>query len=346
MFIKNILVVKETQEEEARVALTPKIVSALSSQKYYIWVEKDAGIKAGFSNLDYINAGAKIFVFSKSFPPNALIIRVKRPNKIREILENKMFRKEAAMIGFLDPLDPNTPINSWQSTEITVFSVDLFKNISTDDPRNMQAAMSRIAGRLAFQDGLKRCKNNQKIPKLTVIGTGPAALSAIHEAIKARVPAQIFGRREKYRKIFESTGAKYYVIPKHSNQVKFIQNHLKDETIIITAARTPGEKAPLLINTESIGILQKGAIVIDLSVNEGGSVEGSKSDQVVISNGVTIVHQSGYPKLEPKEASEIYAKCMFNLLTEIISPEGEIFFEHELLKESCLMRSGNLIFQA
>jgi H+-translocating NAD(P) transhydrogenase subunit alpha len=164
MMIKQILVVKETREGESRVALTPETISSLSSRQYRLLVETNAGLKAGFTDSDYIKAGADIFVLStEEFPPDTLILRVKRPDKAREDLENKCFQENTFMMGFLDPFDADNHVLSWQNSGITTFSVDLFKSLPITDPKNMQAAMSRIAGRLAFQDGLKYYKGEKPV---------------------------------------------------------------------------------------------------------------------------------------------------------------------------------------
>lgn len=343
MKIKQILVVKETREGESRVALTPETVSLLSSRQYRVLIEAGAGLKAGFSDAEYIKAGAEIFsLAAEGFPADTLILRVKLPSKTREHLENNLFHNNTSMIGFLDPLDPfdgDDHVAAWQALGISTFSMDLFKSLSINDPKNMQAAMSRIAGRLAFQDGLKRYHGENPV-KLTVIGTGPAAFSAAFEAIKTKTPVQVFGRKEHYRAELETAGILYHVLPEPPHQVKFIRQYLKKETIVITAARTPGERAPLLIDEESLTVLPKGAVIIDLTVNEGGSVVGGKRDQVVVSNGVSIVHVSGYPKAEPRIASEAYANCMINLLWEVLSPEREIQLDHELLRECWVTHDG------
>jgi len=339
MKIKQILVLKETREGETRVGLTPEAIRSLSSRQYRLLVEKDAGSKAGFTNSDYIKAGAEIFSLTpEGFPSDTLIVRVKRANKARELLENKLFHENTSMIGFLDPFAAEDQITAWQTSGMTTFSVDLFKSLSINDPKNMQAAMSRFAGRLAFQDGLKRY-NAGKPAKLTVIGTGPAAFSAAFEARKYGLPVQVFGKQERYRVDLESAGITYFILPAQ-DQVKFIRSYLREETIVITAARTPRVKAPLLIDEESLRVLPKGAVIIDLTVNEGGSVVGGKSDQVVVLNGVSIVHVSGYPKAEPKEASEAYAKCMVHLLAEVLSQTGEILLDHELLRECWVTNDG------
>lgn len=341
--IKQVLVVKETREGEARVALTPKTISSLSSRQYCVLVETGAGLKAGFTDIDYINAGAEIFFLSaESFPADTLILRVKIPNRAREELENPLLRENTSMLGFLDPLDPidaDRRIKAWQDLGLTTFSMDLFKSLSVNDPKNMQAAMSRVAGRLAFQDGFKRYQG--KNPKLTVFGTGPAAFSAAFEAKKLEIPVQLFGRREHYREELEKAGIIYHTLPERECPIRFIRDYLKEETIVIAAVRNAQVRTPILIDEESLQVLPRGAVIVDLTVNEGGCVVGAQSDQIIDSNGVSIVHVSGYPKGEPKTSSEAYAKCLIHLLNEVLSPKGEIFFKHELLKECWVTHRGD-----
>lgn len=124
-----------------------------------------------------------------------------------------------------------------------------------------------------------------------------------------------------------------------SNQALFLQLFLKDQSIIIAAARVPREKAPILIDEKNLAILPQGAIVVDLAVSEGGNVVGSKSDQIITCNHVSIVNISGYPKAEPKLASEAYANCMLSLLEEVLLLNGELF-EDGLLSECWVTSKG------
>lgn len=341
MRFRQILAVKETREGEGRVALTPKATALLVSKNYRVLIETDAGLHAGFNNINYIDAGAEIFSLTPSgFPTDTFIVRVKRANKETELLENEYFHKTIGMLGFLSPFAPDDHVADWQASGITTLSFDVFKNLSIDDPKNALAAMSRIAGRLAFKDALTRYKGNQPI-KLTVIGTGPAAFSAAFEAVSDGIPVQVFGRKAHHRATLEAAGIIYHVIPNTEQQTNFIRPYLTEETIIITAARTEGEKAPLLIDEESLCALPCNAVVVDLAVNEGGNVIGSKSDQIIIvENKVLIINISGYPKIEPRSSSEAYAQCVVSLLTEIMTPEGNISFENELVKESWVTHDG------
>jgi NAD(P) transhydrogenase subunit alpha len=341
MHFKQILVVKETRENEERVALVPQSVAILVKQGFQVLVEKDAGFQAGFENKDYIDSGAEIFELNSSgFPPNSFIVRVLCPSKERKLMENKLFHENTAMLGFLFPFVADNHIATWQALKLTTLSFDLFKSISTADPKNAQAAMSRIAGRLAFLDALEHYSGDK--PRLTVIGAGSAGISSAFEAIKQGVPVQVFGRKESQRAKLEAAGITYYVLPEvEEKQIDFIKPYLAEETIVITAARTPGKKAPLLIDETSLRFLPSNAVVVDLAISNGGNVAGSKHDQVIhLDTGVCLLNVSGYPKKEPKTSSEIYANCVMNLLREILSPQGELSFENKLIQEIWVTHDG------
>lgn len=335
MYFKQILVVKETRENEKRVALTPEVVGQLTQKGYRVFVEEGAGVNAGFTDEEYLQAGAKLFILSESgFPPNTFIVRVLRPSKERETLEQSLYRQNNAMLGFLFPFVADNHIDSWQALGLTTLSFDLFKSLSIYDSKNAQAAMSSIAGRLAFHDALKHYREEKNIT-LTIIGTGAAGLSAAYEGLKCGVKVQVFSRKETLRKELEEAGATYYALPKTIiEQISFIRPYLAGSNIVITAARTPGKKAPLLIDEDSLKILPPKSVVVDLAISNGGNVFGSKHDQVIaLENDVLLVNISGYPKTEPRASSEVYAQCVFHLITEIMSPVGELSFENELVQE-------------
>jgi NAD(P) transhydrogenase subunit alpha len=334
MRFDQIIVIKETHENEKRVALTPSIVSQLVSKGYRILIERDAGLNAGFSNDEYVNSGAKLFsLTSDGFPPNSFIVRVLRPSKERESIEKELFHENTAMLGFLFPFIAGDHIASWQNLGITILSFDLFKSLSIYDPKNAQAAMSQIAGKLAFHDALKFYKGESPI-MLTVIGAGALGISSAKEAIKCNVPVQIFSRSEMYRAELEKIGVKYFILPEHDKQIGFIQLHLIGQTIIIAAARVAGKKAPLLMDEISLSLLPPKAVVVDLAISTGGNVQGSRYDEVVnMDNGISILNISGYPKKEPCSSSEVYAKCVYSLLIEIMSPDGNVDFHNKLVQE-------------
>lgn len=342
MNIQNIIVVKETREGEARVALTPADVSLFSS-RFHVFVELGAGSQSGFQDAEYVRTGAIIFdLASKTFPENSIILRVKLPSQEREALELNLYHKTVVMMGFLDPLDPVGSfdrITTWQKVGLSAYSMDLFKSLLPHDNKNMLSAMSRIAGKLALKDALTRYRGSLP-PKVVVLGAGPAGRSAAQEASKAGLPVKIFGRSDRFEEWADTPNVMYYKMPE-KNHVEYLRHFLSDATLIVAASRVAGERASQLIDKESLLLLPKGAIVVDLTVNEGGSVALAKSDSVVEHEGITIVHVSGYPKQVPQEASMAYSHCMTNLLNEVLSSEGVFQYDHALLKESWVTFKGS-----
>lgn len=339
MHFKQILVVRETHQNEKRVALTPTIVALLVNKGYRILVEAGAGSNAGFSNEEYLAVGAQLFTLtSLGFPSDTFIVRVLRPSKERELLETPSFHENTAMLGFLFPFVKDTHIQNWQKIGLTTLSFDLLK-ASTDDPKNAQAAMSRIAGRLAFQHALNYYQGKEA--KLLIIGTGPAALSAAIEAKEKHIPVQVLGRKEMHRAALEEAGIHYSIFPDVEQQIKFIRPYLREFNLVITAARVPGQSAPLLIDEESLNCLSQGSVVVDLAVSNGGNVVGSKHDQVIsLANGVSLINLSSYPKQEPRFASEAFAQCVASLLIEIMSPNEGISFKNPIVQDMWVTHRG------
>lgn len=337
MKIDQIIVLKESRSNEGRVALTPNAVSLLLKKHISIpiMIESGAGHLAGLTDQEYIKAGATVFTLNSELPSNSLILRVKCPSPERERLENKLFSENTIMMGFLDPLDHDTShISRWKSQGITLIALELL-HLTSEDPRNAQAAMSRFAGELALYDALKHYEGS--LPKkVMVIGTGPAGFSAAITARNMQLPIQLFGRREHYRKKIEDEGIIYHVLPME-NQPDFIRAYLSDQTIVITAARNIGEKSPILIDEKSFAILPPKSVIVDLSAGEGGSVIGSRQDAIkIVERDIKIINVSGYPKTLPKEASEAFSQCMVNLLQDIIDPTGhiDIIFHSKLTRET------------
>ncbi len=314
---------KETRHGESRVALIPNDVLLLVENGYHVNVEHNAGLTAGYDNEEYKLAGAHIINFNvgnkhshdtelKHLLSNALILRVKRANRQREQWENDYFSNKTIMMGFLDPFDKDHKhISEWLDSGITTFSLDQLQ-LPRNDPKNTLAAMSKIAGNLAFKDALEHYSNNEK-PEVIIIGTGAAAFSAAKSAESKGFSVCMFGRSEKYRKQIVSSNIAYKLLPKTDNtnaQVEYIRSYLEAPGIVITAARAAGQKAPILIDRKSLSIMHPSSIIVDLSA-DGGNVEGSVPDHIIrTEQGVTIINISGYPKKNPKLASELYSNAV------------------------------------
>ncbi|ODN43724.1 Rossmann-fold NAD(P)-binding domain-containing protein [Piscirickettsia litoralis] len=307
----NILIMRESRPGEHRVGLVPASVAYLIEKGHRIILEAGAGQKAGFPDADYQACGATIRPQAHDrqsmqalMTDIDLILRAKRPNQIRENLENTEITKGTIMVGALDPFEPNSNhVNAYKKQGIIAYSIDQL-NVDKDHPMNILSAMSKLAGALAFEDALAKFSGHAKT--VMVIGSGSAGISAMDAAVKLGVDVTVFLTNQAVAHSLQAKAVKTVVLEKNNlntNQ-KVIAESAKHADIIITTARSSGQKAPVLIPESTLDQLKPGTVVIDLALSEGGNVAGSAHDQTIErDNGVLLVNQSAYPKVTPKEAS-------------------------------------------
>ena len=314
----NILLVKESREGEKRVGLVPDDVKLLIEDGHKIFVEHGAGDQIGFNDDAYIKVGAEIRCFkpyieaAKDFFKDIdFIVRVKRPNRKREIIENKTIVSGTAMVGALDKFETETGhVNEYREQGIIGYSIDQLK-VLEDDPMNILTSMSEIAGRLALKDAVRKYNGTPK--KAVIIGYGIAGKAAFKEAVRQDLETTVILRNEDLLSEIEKNGG-HVVLQKRSltiaQQRNIIADSIVNADIIVTSARKSGEKAPVLITGNMLEQMNTGTVIVDLAMSEGGNVEGSLHDKaLVLGNGIIVANVSGYPKDEPLNASLSWSRA-------------------------------------
>jgi len=320
----NILVVKETREGESRVSLVPRDIKKLIEQGHHVFFEHRAGEGAQFFDQDYQNAGAviryisdeTILSYQEYFKDIDLIVRAKRPERSREILESKTISKETIMIGALDPLEKQSPhIQEYHEANIIAYSIDQL-HLPPDDPMNLLAVMSKIAGKLALLDAIKHF--DSIIKKIVIIGFGMAGRAAFDEAVKQELPIVVVLTNPNSMDEIKSRGHECVLLDKNAGikeQQAFIKQILLNANIVITSARSPNQPAPLLIPTDTLQSMQSGSVIVDLALSEGGNVEGSEHDKTKrLGNNIIVTNVSGYPKIFPHDASKLWSTVSFHFI--------------------------------
>lgn len=328
----NILVVKETRSGEARVGLIPEDVVKLVGEGHSVFIEDGAGELAGFSNQDYIDAGAivrkipqnNLAGYRELFAQINLLVRVKRADREREQLECLAIPAGTIMVGALDPLEKDSShIKEYHQAGIIAYSLDQL-DLAAEDPLNMLAGMSKIAGKLALLDGV--AKLNRVAAKVVIIGFGVVGQAAFAEARSQNLPVVvILGNRKIAQELIEQ-GAKTVLLDYNASlemQQEVVCNELQDADIVITSARKAKQPAPLLIPWETLDKMRSGSVVLDMALSEGGNVAGSEHDKTLIcSNEIIVSNVSGYPKVVPHEASILWSSCnrhFIELLSEDVN---------------------------
>ena len=105
-----------------------------------------------------------------------------------------------------------------------------------------------------------------------------------------------------------------------------------------------GKKAPVLITEEMVKAMKFGSVIVDMAVEQGGNCEVSELDKIATKHGVKIIGQSNIPALLPQNASDLYAKNIYNLLTHLATSEGMKWeMEEEITAGTLVVHEGKVL---
>ena len=125
-----------------------------------------------------------------------------------------------------------------------------------------------------------------------------------------------------------------------------ITEALRRTDIVICTALIPGRPAPLLLTEAMVAEMAPGSVIVDLAVEAGGNVEGSRpGDIVTTANGVKIVGHLNVPSRIATDASQLYARNLLSFLTLIVDKEGKLAIDpsDEIIKATLLTRDGAIV---
>lgn len=319
----KLFLAKESYNNEQRVALIPSDVARLINCGAAVYVEDAAGLHAGYSNEDYAAVGAhiriledKIDSYQQALGNIDIIVRVKRPNRRREKMENKVIQPYVKMVGLLDILEQGAlHIKEYEHAKIDYYSLDQFIFPSGTEMDALKE-MSRIAGRLALEHALETAQS--KVTHVSIVGGSQAGIAAAKECVKQGLPHTIITSKPSKAQDFLSQGIPSEVVERHlplERRQEKIYQIIKNSEVIITTASMAWDLAPLLIPKSTLKKLKQGTVIIDLATSDGGNVFGSKHDKTItFANQVKVINVSGYPKKLPVEASKFLSKAYYHFL--------------------------------
>ncbi len=116
--------------------------------------------------------------------------------------------------------------------------------------------------------------------------------------------------------------------------------------VVITTAQVFGRPAPRIVTKEMVQVMQPGSVIVDMAVSTGGNVEGSKVDEYVFENGVTIIGMSNLPGEVAKDASQVYGANLFNMIEEYWDVENKILnfdLTDDVLKGCVITHDGKIV---
>lgn len=368
----NIVVLRETQPGEARVALMPESVKKLVALKASVMVESGAGLGAARSDDDYREAEAQISANRTGLLESTdVLVTVNRPDP--EVFDS--LKTGAVVLGFLRPLDEPQALEPALARGLTTFAMELVPRITRAQAMDALSSMATVAGYKSVLVAasqiprmfplLMTAAGTVPPARVLVLGAGVAGLQAIATARRLGAVVEGYDVRAAAGEQVRSLGAKFlevdlggiktedaggYAVELSEEAMSrgrdLIAQHAKTADVVITTAQVPGRRAPLLITEEAVKGMKRGSLVVDLAGATGGNCALSKADEVVEQAGVTIIAPTNLAATVPVHASQLYSRNVTAFLSLLIK-DGELAIDmnDDVVGPSCVTHLGEVVNQ-
>jgi NAD(P) transhydrogenase subunit alpha len=367
----KIAVPKEQQSEEKRIALLPQTVGDLIQLGASVEIESGLGNALGFPDEMYSKVGATTNSDRENLIKTAdVILRLRRPPD-DEIAWHK---SGAIHISYLDPFTEKDLIQRLKKQNISAISMELIPRTTKAQKMDALSSQASLAGYVAVilaAERLDKVFPMMMTPsgtiaptKVFIIGAGVAGLQAIATAKRLGARVEAFDTRPVVEEQVQSLGAKFIKVDlgetgqtkdgyakeltkeQLQKQRDAMAKHCAMTDIVITTAQVFGKKAPLIITKDMVQGMKTGSIVVDMAVESGGNVEGSKAGEEVEVGGVQILGLVNLPGRVAIHASQMYSSNLYNLIREFWDTEKKTFdlrLDDEIIK-GCLVTHNGEIF--
>ncbi len=342
-----IVVPKECDVSEHRVAAVPASVEKLIKLGYSVLIEKEAGAAANFTDDAYRAAGAEIVSDRAELFSRADIIL-----KVLALTDEEMVlvTSGTTVISFVWAAQNEELLKKYAEKNINLLAIDCVPRISRAQKMDALSSMANIGGYRAVIEAAHhfgRFLTGQitaagKVPpaRVLVIGAGVAGLAAIGTAKSMGAVVTAFDTRPEVKEQVESMGGQFLTVEVEEDgtgsggyakvmskefidaEMALFREQAKDVDIVITTALIPGRPAPKLWLEDMVKTMKEGSVVVDLAGEQGGNCDLTVPGEAVVREGVTIIGYTNLPSRLPTQSSTLYATNLVHLLTDL-TPEKD-----------------------
>jgi alanine dehydrogenase len=273
---------KEIKNNENRVGIVPGGVRTLVADGHTVYVQKNAGLGIGISDEEFIASGAKILdTAAEVFEKSTMIIKVKEPQAV----EIAMLKPHHILYTYLHLAPDPEQTKGLMKSGCTAVAYETIQNLDGSLP--LLVPMSEVAGRMSVQIGasyLQLDKGGKGVllggvpgvrrGKVTVIGAGIAGTNAIQMAMG--MGASVTAIDLSTKRLAELDSLYGSTITTLYSNAENIEKAVVESDLVIGAVLVPGAKAPKLVTRDMISKMQKGSVVVDIAVDQGGCIETCK----------------------------------------------------------------------
>jgi len=359
------------EAHEIRATILPEVAKKFIDLGIDVSIETGLGESVFISDELYAEAGAKISTDrNASFRAADVVCKLNKPNKD----EIQFLKKDSIHISFLDPFNEKDLVSDLASAEVSSISMELVPRITRAQKMDALSSQANLAGYAAVIESSRTLSKSFPMmmtaagtispARVFVVGVGVAGLQAIATAKRLGARVEAFDTRPVVEEQVKSLGAKFvkidigdteetdqgYAKELTSEQIKMQQEGMKkvcsQSDVIITTAQVFGRPAPRIITQDMVEAMQPGSVIVDMAVSTGGNVEGSKNDEYVFHDGVTIIGMSNLPGEVAKDASQVFGTNIFNMIEEFWDKENNIInfdLEDEILSGCVITHKGTIV---
>lgn len=310
----NVGTIRETKNEEFRVGLTPSGVAALREAGHRVLVESGAGEGSGFSNEAYSAAGATICSTAEEVASNVdLLIKVKEPLPP----EFPLLRPGLILFTYLHLAPDERLTQALLDSKCHAIAYEMVRK--PDGSLPLLIPMSQVAGRMSAEIAAQFLKKpgpgrgkllggiaGSSPARAVVLGSGNVGTAAtrVLVALGARVlvTSRDLQRLHDFEDMFRNRVATRVTTP------AVLEEELRDVDILIGAVLVPGGVAPKLVSRQMVRSMGEGAVIVDVSIDQGGIAETSRptshDDPTYVEEGVVHYCVPNMPGAVPRTSTE------------------------------------------
>ena len=304
---------KELKNHEYRVGLTPDNVQTYVNNGHEVFVETHAGEGAGFSDEEYIACGATVLpTAAEVFAICDMIVKVKEPEE-----EEYQYLREGQILYTYLHLAPNKGlVDALLEKKVNAVAYETIRDENGNLP--CLRPMSQIAGRLSVQEGAKYLEKGfggrgillGGVPgvergKIVIVGGGVAGTYAAKAAVGIDAQVTILdinaNRLAYLEDIFGASVTTLY-----SSEAN-IRKALSEADLVIGSVLIPGAATPKLVRREHLGLMKKGAVIVDIAIDQGGCCESSHvtthDDPIYVEEGIVHYCVGNMPGAVPRTST-------------------------------------------
>jgi NAD(P) transhydrogenase subunit alpha len=367
----RVFVPREIHPGETRAPLVPATAARLAKLGAQVEVESGIGSSIHQGDDRYRDAGAAISKHRlESLAAADIVLRLRQP----PLYEASVMKPGCIHISYLDPFNDMDLVRALAAAGVSAISMQMIPRSTVAQKMDALSSQANLAGYISVIIAAERL--GKILPMMTtpagtirpakvfVIGVGVAGLQAIATAKRLGAQIEAFDTRPIVEEQVRSLGARFVkadlgetgqtaqgyakeLTPGQlAKQREVMAQHCAPSDVVITAAQVFGRKAPRILTAEMVKSMSPGSVVVDLSVETGGNVEGSVADQEVEIDGVKIVGIANLPRRVARTASEMYSSNLGNFIEHFWDKQAGAFglnLESDLIKGCLLTHGGEII---